>query len=169
MLNERWKKGLLGKKKKREVAMVTGRKKRLELNESSGVDCFTGLKQQQHRVYRAICTMVFPIFYVGSLLFLSAALQPSLAVVWICTALPSSTELFAAWILNIRSGVSERSGSEEDLGVCSQAGSVWFHTYRHHHTHTPASLKKQTADCTTCYWERGNINMLIIPKMLTQS
>lgn len=67
----------------------------------------------------------------------------------------------------MRSGVSERSGSEEDLGVCSQAGSVWFHTYQAHHTHTPAILKKQraeSADRTTCYWKRGNINMLIMLK-----
>lgn len=42
-------------------------------------------------------------------------------------------------------------------------------THTAHRTHTPAILKKQAADRTTCHWESGNINMLIILKMQTQS
>lgn len=83
---------------------------------------------------------------------------------------------FAAGMLSKRSGVSERSGSGEDMGVCSQAGSVWFHTSqlisRQHRGSLLHSARWHTSKLPHqlffCFFlreggKRGNVNMLIIP------
>lgn len=141
MREKRWKEGIVGKEEEicchgnkkqagiewklwRRLLHLVKKKIQKTTNKShKNTGSTTAVITTESRLhFFSLCILICP----------SPSLDPPLAAVWLShgyeRSAPSWTELFAAGILSKRTRVSERSGSGEDMGVCSQAGSVWFHT-----------------------------------------